>query len=45
MKYQGDVWRGLVNLIGGGDSLALGGNLSSDGVTITALLFGETQTM
>ena len=40
-----DVWRGLANLMGGGDSLALGGNSSSDGVIIKTLLFSEAQTM
>ena len=45
IKCQVDVWQGLVNLMGGGDSLALDGSPSSDGVTIKTLLFGEAYTM
>ena len=44
-KYQVDTWRGLVNLMGGRNSIALDGSHSSDGVTIKTLLFGEVETM
>jgi len=38
MKYRVGVRRGLVCLMGGGDSLALNSNLPSDGITIKILV-------
>ena len=43
MKYRVGVWRGIVCLMGGRDSLALAGNPPSDGVTIK-ILVGENFT-
>ena len=43
MKYQVVIWRGIVCLMGGRDSLALDGNPPCDGVMIK-ILVGENLT-